>query len=82
MHVKSAAILFLFIQSAAVSGVQKISKFTRAYGRQLLDLAVNDNGSFSVFAISLNDCNHLRRLKFALFDHGHVSTVIWTIVSV
>jgi hypothetical protein len=26
-------------------------------------------------AISLNDCNHLRRFKFALFDQGRVSTV-------
>jgi hypothetical protein len=31
-------------------------------------LAVNDNSSLSVFAISLNDCNHLRRFKFFLFD--------------
>jgi hypothetical protein len=31
-------------------------------------LAVNDNGSLSVFSISLNDCNHLRRFKSFLFD--------------
>ena len=44
-------------------------------------LAVNDNGSLSVFAISLNDRNHLRRLKFFLFDQGHVSAVIGAVVS-
>jgi hypothetical protein len=45
-------------------------------------LAVNDNGSLSVFAISLNDRNHLLRFKFFLFDQGYVSAVISAVVSI